>query len=94
MSVWPTRCVCRWLYIGITAGVAGLSWLVHLRHKRRVQQGTAARHGYTLPVTFALSTALLGGSQVARAARRARPAVHTHRDTRTVAHAHTRTSPR
>ena len=53
-----------WLYIGATAGVAALSLALHLRHKRRVQQGKAARHGYTLPVTFALTTSLLGGSQM------------------------------
>jgi hypothetical protein len=56
-----------WAYIGVTAVVAGASWYLYVRQMRLVKQRKAPRSGYVLPVTFAVTTSLMGGSQACRA---------------------------
>mmetsp|Transcript_25883 Transcript_25883/g.46814 ORF Transcript_25883/g.46814 Transcript_25883/m.46814 type:complete len:365 (-) Transcript_25883:53-1147(-) len=54
-----------WAYLIITLLIAIFSHLVHLKYKKASESGEPlSGHLYVLPVTFALSSALVGGAQM------------------------------
>jgi len=54
-----------WAYLIVTLLIAIVSYLVHLKYKKASESGEPlSGHKYVLPVTFALSSALVGGAQM------------------------------